>query len=318
MPCPEFLVAGERRGGTTTLHHWLSCSPRVAMTSASDSMYFLEGELKGVEDTGVDVDAERWEREHPPGDYSSRFDGLASDRPRGEKSADVLYWRSSHGRLAHCAPDVRIIVSLRDPVTRAWSHYWNEVGKGRESAPFEDALERDIAGRHTSDWQRFHLSYGRRGFYDESLETLYETFPREHVLALVLEESRRDPQAALDRIHAFLGVEPAVVSISQRQVNRNATSVRRPWVERLGCGGVESAYQSVVRSVTSRALRGSPTRWSRARELTTAAMWPFRRPAASEEMAAGTERRLRELYAPHVECLQSVLGRDDPLPWGRS
>ena len=69
--------------------------------------------------------------------------------------------------------------------------------------------------------------------------------------------------------------------------------------------------------MASRALRGSPTRWSRTREVTATAMWPFRRRAAAEVMPAAVESRLRELYAPHADALPSLLGRSEPLPWGR-
>ena len=318
MPPPEFLIAGERRAGTTTLHHWLACSPRVAVPDAADSMWFLEEELKGAEDPGRSVDAARWEATHAPEDYAARFEALPADRARGEKCADLLAWPPAQTRLDRFVPGVHLLVTLRDPVERAWSHYWNEVGKGREHAGFEDAIRRDLEDRHATDWQRFHLSFARRGFYDESLVRLFETFAPERVLVLVLEESRRDPQATLDRIHRFLGVAPSRVALTARPVNRNWTSVRRPWVDRLGCVRVERACESVVRRLASRALRGSPLRWSRTREITAAALWPFRSPASSQVMPSGVAAQLRALYAPHVAALERLLRREAPLPWGTS
>ncbi len=107
-------------------------------------------------------------------------------------------------RIAAALPDARLIVLLRDPVERAWSHYHNERRLQAEPLSFEDAIrsepERLVgqAEQMAADpgFQGFawrHWSYLARGRYAEQLERLYELFPPSQVLVVQSELLRADP-----------------------------------------------------------------------------------------------------------------------------
>ena len=72
-------------------------------------------------------------------------------------------------RLAREVPDVRIIVSLRDPVERAYSHYKERVRHGAEPLSFEEALEAE-PGRLNGEAERIvrDPSYRSKAHEDHS------------------------------------------------------------------------------------------------------------------------------------------------------
>jgi len=195
MPLPHFIIAGGRRCGTTSLYHWVKNHPEIHMYPETDTAYFIDNELVGrTEWLDGKVDPEAWNKTHSVEDYASKFKPPHQDLVIGEKSADLLFWKQSHPRLAEYLPHCKFIIQLRNPISRAYSHYWNDFGKGRESLSFEEALSVEDDRSQGSDYARHHLSYKERGCYDESLKSFFQHLPRENVLVLIMEETLEDPK----------------------------------------------------------------------------------------------------------------------------
>ncbi|HEY2735182.1 MAG TPA: sulfotransferase, partial [Polyangiales bacterium] len=208
MPVPTFIIAGERRSGTTSLYAWMKVHPQVYLHDKTDENYFVESELSSRSWIAGKVDAARWEATHDPQGYGGLFAAANGQRAIGHKGADLLYWRPAHPRIARFVPEARLVITLRDPVKRAWSQYWNEVGKGREWLGFEQALAHEDARRRTSEYADFHLAYRARGYYETSFEHLFRHVERSRVLVVTVEETRKRPRETLQQIYRFLGVDP--------------------------------------------------------------------------------------------------------------
>jgi hypothetical protein len=103
---------------------------------------------------------------------------------------------------------MRLIVVLRDPVARAWSHWRMEYARGAEREPFawciREGRQRLFAATPWGHHREF--SYVERGFYGEQMERLFGLFPREQALVLRAEDLRRDPAGALAGTRRFLGL----------------------------------------------------------------------------------------------------------------
>ena len=100
-----------------------------------------------------------------------------------------------------------ILVLLRDPIERAWSHYRMRVSQDLEPLPFEETLPAEpgrIAQRARGG--RIH-GYFTGGLYAGQLDALYARFPRENIKVMLFEDFIRDQQAAVDEICAFVGLE---------------------------------------------------------------------------------------------------------------
>lgn len=310
------MIAGGRRCGATSLFYWMASHPEVHFPGAADNSFFLDDQVQGLQWRDDQIQPGEWDRIRNPQDYFARFSECPDGR-LGEKCSDLLFWNPGHARLKRYVPDIKLILTLRDPVGRAWSHYWSEVGKTRETLDFEEALAAEDARAARSPYGHYQLSYRARGQYDRVLSKLYEHFSVENVLVLILERSKADPVAAMRRVYEFIGVDPTKGLDNAGTVfNTGWTTVPRRWTRIPGMGLVDRAYQRFLWRNVGRVIKAPnddyASNFDRRRRFSQKASWIFRRSAKTESMSEETRRRLREEYAPHVSALEEILGQ--PIP----
>ena len=104
---------------------------------------------------------------------------------------------------------MKLVVLLRHPVDRAYSHWQMETARGNETLSFGEAIRTEGQRLATvgSDGRRI-WSYADRGCYLEQIQTLWHLFGREQVLILDSDELRQDPGPVLNRIAGFLDISP--------------------------------------------------------------------------------------------------------------
>jgi hypothetical protein len=147
--------------------------------------------------------------------YRSFFEDAASDQVIGEDSTVYLASEKAPARIADLLPDVQLIFLLRDPVDRAYSHYWHLLRTGRATHRFRDALQ-----------------YGRatlltRGFYRQQLERYFDHFPREQITVLLFEDFIQDLQGHVDSICGTLGLSGSVDLSAVATTTRNTARIPR-------------------------------------------------------------------------------------------
>ena len=103
---------------------------------------------------------------------------------------------------------MKVIVVLRNPIDRAYSHWNMERSKTRERHSFEEALALEEERAHAAlPLQDRHFSYVSRGFYTEQLRRLARYFPSVQSLVLRMEDVMNPGTDAADRIWNFLGLQ---------------------------------------------------------------------------------------------------------------
>jgi hypothetical protein len=198
-PLPDFLILGAQKAGTTALYAYLRWHPQVTGPSFKEVSFFDRHYARG----------ERWYRAHMP----VRRSGMV-----GEASPSYLFHPLAPERVARMLPKARLIVLLRNPVDRAFSHYQHEVALGREQLSFEDALAHEDDRMHgeidrmladptyfSDPW--WNYTYAARGRYTEQLERWLAAFPREQLLVLLTDELAADTDGTYRRALDFLGVD---------------------------------------------------------------------------------------------------------------
>ena len=186
----NFIVAGVQKAGTTAIHDFLAQHPHVALLR-DQALHFFDKE------------------EHFTGEPDYRillgnFDPGWRWRVAGEVTADYLYYPRALERIARYNPKMKLIISLRNPVGRAFSQWNMRRAKGQEPLEFTDALKRD---QEMGIWKGPRgNAYLARSFYAPQLEQVFKLFPRAQVFVLKYEDFRTDHFSVLDRIFDFLGV----------------------------------------------------------------------------------------------------------------
>lgn len=199
----NFIIAGTQKGGTTALHAYLRDEPGVSM-SATKELHFFDDETQD------------WARPDY-GAYHAAFEP-ADGRLRGEATPIYLYWPNSLERMAAYNPALKIILMLRDPVQRAWSHWKMEYARGAEREPFAWCIREGRRRLLDVEPWGFHreFSYVERGFYGEQLERLYGLFPREQVLILRDTDLLDSPATAMAQVREFLGLKAGGAAVARR------------------------------------------------------------------------------------------------------
>lgn len=209
---PNFCIVGAMRSGTTSLARYLGAHPDVFMAPRKEVRYFDRYFDRGLE----------W--------YRSQFREAGSERAIGEATPYMRY-RASIERMAAALPDLRLIAILRNPVDRAYSHYWMRQAQGHETSEFPEAVSPELHG--TADRDAPAGRYLRWGRYVEQLVQVCEFYPREQLHVVILEELRAAPPDVYGEVCRFLGVDDAFVPPNLgRAVNRYVT-VRSMRVRRL-------------------------------------------------------------------------------------
>ncbi len=216
---PDFLIIGAMRSGTTALHDTLARHPRV-IPAIKKEIHFFDLEFhRGI----------GWYRAHFP--YQTRMRGHIT----GEASPYYLFHPLAPGRAAQTVPQARLIALLRNPVDRAYSHYWHGIRLGYETLSFKDAIEQEaerLAGeeerlrRGPSFPHQLH-SYLARGLYAQQLERWLAHFPKESLLVLQTEALEHHPAPILHSLCRFLHIPPAPLTIN-RSLNRARYPEMRP------------------------------------------------------------------------------------------
>ena len=159
-------------------------------------------------------------------EYLSLFEQCGNQPFIGEASPSYLWESGTARRIKAMCPHANIIVILRDPVERAYSHYLmdRQMGSQTESS-FLRAIEQDLAEDNPAWWQT-HL-YVALGMYYEQVRRYVDLF-EEKVLILFFEELRIAPQLIFERIARFLDISEEGFSQVDGTVAHNAYSSPRP------------------------------------------------------------------------------------------
>ncbi len=201
-PLPAFLIIGAQKAGTTSLHAYLCEHPRV-LVPATKEVHFFDHEFH-----------------RGPGWYRAHFKRAAgAEMLGGEATPYYLFHPQVPDRAAALLPECRLIVVLRNPIDRAFSHHNHERALGYEQLGFAAAIaaepnrldgeeERLLADPAYRSFAHQHHSYLSRGRYAGQLERWFERFDRERVLILSAEELFAEPEGAVREAQKFLGLEP--------------------------------------------------------------------------------------------------------------
>ena len=213
MALPTFLLAGAQRCGTTTMYRLLKRHPAIFLSRPKELHFF---DMKW--ERGLD-----W--------YEQQFTPRPQHKQLGEATPIYMYDGPARERMIQTLPDVQLLIMLRNPVDRAYSHYLHMRARGHEnSETFEAAIadEDERLGKNTRAARR-RFSYVDRGHFIGQLEALEQAYGRDRMHVMLLEDLKADRVATLEGAFRFLNVDvaPAHV-IEEKWANRQPQSVEKP------------------------------------------------------------------------------------------
>lgn len=212
MTLPNFIIGGVPRGGTTSLFYYLGQHPEVYVCSNKEPRFFLS-DLK-------DTEIEKLTGKitvRTIAEYESLFAGATDEKAIGEATPMYIYYPQAIRRIKETLPDVKLIFTLRDPIDRAYSSYWNahrRNGLGFNPIPIDKVLtETNIQVL--------------RGRYYHYLSNWYAEFAPSQIKIVLFDDLKKDALSVFREICQFLGIDdqfvPDLTVRNRSGVPRNKT-----------------------------------------------------------------------------------------------
>lgn len=267
---PTFLFIGADRCGSKSLHNFFRQHPDCYVPPIADPLFFDVNYERGMD----------W------------YLGLFADAPPtakviGEFSHDYIHSADAAERIARHFPHLQLLATIRHPIERTFSSYASAHSAGVIRTSFEQAL--DEVPRLIS-----------RSLYADKLRMYYDHFPPEQLKVLFFDDLEADPQAFAGEAFAFLGL-PLVDSIDYGERKSVLSRSRFPL-----SGPLSKLGALTLRRLGWVNLLGTLKSNPRFRSL-------FYKPYAAADkprVAPETRKRLSEIFAPQIDALEQMLGRD--------
>jgi Sulfotransferase domain len=294
---PDVFIVGAPKCGTTAMDRYLATHPDVFM--ARKEMHHFGADLR--------FGSQFYRRDSH--DYLREFEGWNGQSRLGEASVWYLFSKHAAEEIKAFNPDSRIIIMLREPSEMMHALYWTFRFDANEHLPtFAEALaaedERRAGGRRSSrTYFAQGLVYRDAPRYTEQVSRYFEVFGRERVHVLIYDDFAADTRAAYLRTLDFLEVDSTHTRAEFGKINVNqdvkSSALRAVLRNRLLCSTVLA-----VRPWLPRPIFGILQRVEAALRTSN------RRPAERPSMAPELRRQLQREFAPEVERLSKLLGRD--------
>ncbi|MFX0139007.1 MAG: sulfotransferase domain-containing protein [Candidatus Hodarchaeota archaeon] len=177
---PNFLVIGAHKSGTSWLYKILKTNSEVYLYPyVKELHFFTEHYEKGL----------NWYKKFFPSQKSAiKYKAI------GDITPTYILFEYVPERVLKIIPNSKFIIILRNPVTRAFSHYkYNKLNEG--------------FNYNFKEYLKINKRCFRFGLYSQQIRNWLKRFPRERFLILIFEEVFKEPIKALKTISEFLNIE---------------------------------------------------------------------------------------------------------------
>lgn len=191
------FIVGAPKAGTSSLHFYLNQHSQVCMSSIKEPNFFSAKEVENLYYNSDIVSSTK--------DYNSLFE---SDlKIKGESSVSYLYYPQVARRIYEYNNDAKIIIMLRNPTFRLFSHYLMDKRLGFCSVSLQEIY--DNRGTYPLFFQQF-FSLGN---YSEQIKKYQEFFDKSQILILLYDDLKLDTKSVVERVFSFLDVEKKEVDL---------------------------------------------------------------------------------------------------------
>jgi len=205
---PNFFIVGAPKAGTTYLYNMLKQHPDVFFPDRKELNHFSAWEIQQQRL----YYEEKVISDHD--EYISLYQSASFCPIRGVASVSYLFYPKVPGRIFKSCPDARILIMLRNPCHRAFSHYLMDERLGYVDVPFSEIIFKGKADLRLS---LYYQQYVELGLYAEQVKRYLDVFGREQLHVILFERARGNWERTLSDIYAFLGIPDSFMPVNEAQ-----------------------------------------------------------------------------------------------------
>ena len=195
MTLPNFFIVGAPKAGTTSLYHYLEEHPEVYMSPIKETNFFSSKEMQEQE---LYYDATPIQSKNQ---YLDLFKDVSQEKQVGEASVSYLYYTDVAKKLQEFNPKAKIVIMLRNPVDRAFSHFLMDKRLGLSTSSFMDVIQEP---------KKFPLhfqQYVLLGNYFHQCSQYINRFGKDNVFITTYHEFKKDTDGVVRSLLNFLDVD---------------------------------------------------------------------------------------------------------------
>ena len=213
-PKVDFFIVGAPKAGTTSLYFYLNEHPQIEMSSVKEPDYFSNKEMQ----------TQNLYYKKQRIDTLKKYNALYSEKKnlvRGEASVSYLYYSGVPKKIFEYNTKSKIIIMIRNPVERAFSHYLMDKRLGYISENFETIINQKYSDKKLN---LFYQQYIELGKYTEQIKRYFDVFRSENILFIDYDDFVSRTSQEIDKVYSFLNIDNSATS----QVNKIYNSYTNP------------------------------------------------------------------------------------------
>lgn len=189
----DFLVIGVQKCGTSSFNYQLRMHPDIGIPKGKELHFF--------DDDEIFISTPDY------AEYHEKFRFWRRRRIYGETTPIYMYWKPCTNRIFSYNPKIKLLVLLRNPIKRAFSHWHMEFKRKTEPLSFAEAVsfEMDYLKKMPERQDRIR-SYISRGLYGKQLQYWLSFFDRDQFHIIKQEDFFARPKDILEETFRFLSV----------------------------------------------------------------------------------------------------------------
>ena len=188
----NLFIVGTPKAGTTSLHHYLNEFPEILMSTRKEPDFFSDRE---IQEQGLYYGSSRI---NTLTKYNSLFSDWLDESIIGEASVSYLFYPNVPQRIKLYNDNSKIIIMLRNPIERAFSHYLMDYRLGLTSNSFEEEFDK----KTTQNFQQYFLL----GNYFHQVKRYLDIFGKENVHVIWYSDFKEKTENELNKVISFLGL----------------------------------------------------------------------------------------------------------------
>lgn len=213
---PNFFIVGAAKSGTTSLHNYLDKHPKISMSKIKEPQFFSRV-LVSDDDPIKPVRDEK--------KYLELFDITEETKILGESTANYLPDPKAAYLIKKFNPDSKILITLRNPITRTYSAYYNFVKKPEKHGNFFEQVKNEI--RLMKNGKKPEYMIVGNSLYYENVKRYLEIFGSKNVKIIFFEEWQRNLDKTINEILFFLGIKDSEFFLTEKIIH-NKFSKKNP------------------------------------------------------------------------------------------
>ena len=213
----NLFIVGAAKSGTSSLYNYVNIHPEIFMSNIKEPHYFAVNFVDIGGSTTKIKDTKYIHRKvvNNLDEYTSLFSSAYNYKFRGEASPSYLWAPTAAQKIFSYNPNSKIIILLRDPIQRAFSHYLMDLKSGSQlNSSFYKALINDKKCL-PKIWGKAHL-YMELGLYSKSVKSYIDLFGKENVKIILFDDLKICTDFVLEQLFNFLEVNS---DLSQIKIN---------------------------------------------------------------------------------------------------